>query len=222
MAEAPVHIVDDDKAVRESLIMLLEAEGMTAHGYSDAEAFLATAELADPGVAVIDVRMSGMSGLDLLRILQDRKIDLPVIIITGHADVAMAVQALKEGAIDFFEKPFDDSAFLASVRGGLDMGARAFRERRRRADIEACVATLTPREREVMALVVQGLPNKAAALELSISVRTVEIHRARVMEKMAADSLSALVRMALDLEDQDRGSRPLHDQRSTPVLKVIP
>ncbi len=215
MTDAPVHIVDDDKGVRESLIMLLEAEGLVARGYADAETFLAEAALTAPGVVVADVRMSGMSGLDLLRQLQDRRVDLPLIVITGHADVAMAVQALKEGAIDFFEKPFDDGVFLASVRGGLDIGARAFRERRRRAEIEAAAATLTPREREVMALVAQGLPNKAAAVELSISVRTVEIHRAHVMEKMGADSLSALVRMALELEDQDRAARPLHDARST-------
>ena len=217
MINVPVHIVDDDKGVRESLIMLLEAEGLVALGYRDAETFLAEAQLTAPGVVVADVRMSGMSGLDLLRALQDRRADLPVIVITGHADVSMAVQALKEGAIDFFEKPFDDRAFLASVRGGMDIGARAFRERRRRADIEACAATLTPREREVMALVAQGLPNKAAAVELSISVRTVEIHRAHVMEKMGADSLSALVRMVLELEDQDRSSRPLHDSRAPQV-----
>ena len=210
MSDALVHVVDDDKAVRESLAMLLDAEGLKALCYPDAEAFLATASLSDPGVVVADVRMSGMSGLDLLRCLQDRRIDLPVVIITGHADVAMAVQALKEGAIDFFEKPFNDAAFLASVRNGLNMGERSFHERNRRAEIDAAFATLTPREREVMSLVVQGLPNKAAAVELAISVRTVEIHRAHVMEKMKADSLSALVRMALSLEDQDRVSRPLH------------
>ncbi|TAN65691.1 MAG: response regulator transcription factor [Magnetospirillum sp.] len=217
ISDARVHIVDDDKAVRESLIMLLEAEGLAAVGYADAETFLANGCLTAPGVVVADVRMSGMSGLDLLRRLQHRRLDLPVIVITGHADVAMAVQALKEGAIDFFEKPFDDHAFLASVHGGLDIGARAFGERLRRADIQARAGTLTPREREVMALVVQGLPNKAAAAELAISVRTVEIHRARVMEKMGAESLSALVRMALDLEDRDRVSLPAHDPRLTPA-----
>lgn len=210
MSDTLVHVVDDDKAVRESLAMLLDAEGLQARCYADAESFLATAPLNLPGVVVADVRMSGMSGLDLLRHLQDRRIDLPVVIITGHAHVAMAVQALKEGALDFFEKPFDDAAFLASVRNGMNIGARSFHERSRRTEIEAAFASLTPREREVMALVVQGLPNKAAAVELAISVRTVEIHRAHVMDKMKADSLSALVRMALSLEDQDRASRPLH------------
>ena len=213
MGNALVHVVDDDKAVRDSLAMLLDAEGLDARCYADAESFLASVPLSDPGVVVADVRMAGMSGLDLLRHLQDRRLDLPVVVITGHADVAMAVQALKEGALDFFEKPFDDAAFLASVRNGLNLGERSFHERRQRADIDAAFASLTPREREVMALVVQGLPNKAAALELSISVRTVEIHRAHVMEKMKAESLSALVRMALSLEDLDRAARPLHDPR---------
>ena len=213
MGNALVHVVDDDKAVRDSLAMLLDAEGLDARLYADAERFLATAPLSAPGVVVVDVRMAGMSGLDLLRHLHDRRIDLPVVVITGHADVAMAVQALKEGALDFFEKPFDDAAFLASVRNGLNIGERSFQERKQRVEMEAAFATLTPREREVMALVVQGLPNKAAAAELSISVRTVEIHRAHVMEKMRAESLSALVRMALSLEDQDRNARPLHDPR---------
>ena len=217
MADMPVHIVDDDKAVRESLVMLLEAEGLDARGYADAHSFLTQASLPDPGVVVTDVRMPGMGGLELLRHLQDRRIDLPVIVITGHADVAMAVQALKEGAIDFFEKPFDDGALLASIRRGMNIGARVFDERRRRTQIEACAATLTPREREVMALVAQGLPNKAVAVELSISVRTVEIHRAHVMEKMGAESLSALVRMALELEDQDSAVRPLHVSHSISV-----
>lgn len=201
MGEAIVHLIDDDQGVRDSLGMLLESAGFSVELYPDAAGFLRRADLARPGCVVADVRMPGMNGLELLRWLKDRDSRLPVIIITGHAHVAMAVQALKEGAADFIEKPFDDTAFINSVRDALDLGQRAFLDLRRRSDIQAHAAALTPREREVMALIVQGLSNKAAAVELTISVRTVEIHRARVMDKMGAESLSALVRMALELEE---------------------
>jgi len=211
MTDGTIHVIDDDMGVRDSLIMLLDAAGMSAAAYADAESFLARVgnHRAEPGCIVADVRMPGMGGLRLLRHLQDKGFEMPVVVITGHADVPMAVQALKEGAADFIEKPFDDELFLRSVRSALDHGRRAYLERCRRADIQARFVTLTPREREVMMLVVQGLPNKAAAVELGISVRTVEIHRARVMEKMAADSLSALVRMALDLADMNAGLLPV-------------
>jgi len=210
MIQALVHVVDDDQAVRDSLTMLLEAADLPARAYPDAETFLAQlgtapATVPAPGCVVADVRMPGLSGLDLLRLLQERGVGLPLIVITGHADVAMAVQALKAGAADFIEKPFDDETFLNSVRDALDQGERSFRRRQRREQIETRARTLTPRENEVMARVVRGLPNKAVAADLSISVRTVEIHRARVMEKMRADSLSALVRMALELEPSPRG-----------------
>ncbi|CAA7612672.1 response regulator transcription factor [Magnetospirillum sp. SS-4] len=211
MTDGTVYVIDDDMGVRDSLIMLLDAAGMSAVAHADAESFLARVEShrAEPGCIVADVRMPGMGGLRLLRHLQDKGFEMPVVVITGHADVPMAVQALKEGAADFIEKPFDDELFLRSVRCALDHGRRAYLERCRRADIQSRFVTLTPREREVMMLVVQGLPNKAAAVELGISVRTVEIHRARVMEKMAADSLSALVRMALDLADMNTGLLPV-------------
>jgi two-component system response regulator FixJ len=202
MTQEPiVHVVDDDGAIRDALVLLLEAAGHPARAYADAAAFLAELDPAQPACVVADVRMPGMSGLELQRHLRASRIDLPVIIITGHGDVAMAVQALKEGASDFIEKPFDEDVLLASVATALDKGARAFNERRRLDDIKARAEGLTPREREVMDLVVRGLPNKAVAVELSISARTVEIHRARVMEKMAANSLSDLVRMALRMEE---------------------
>ncbi|CCG41023.1 response regulator transcription factor [Magnetospirillum molischianum] len=200
MTRPLVHIVDDDPAVRDSLSMLLESADLTPAAYPDAERFLADAALDAPGCVIADVRMPGMSGLDLLRLLNQRRLDLPLIIISGHADVAMAVEALKEGAADFIEKPFDDETFLRSTREALDRGERSFRQRCRRDEIETRFRTLTPREGEVMDRVVRGMPNKAVAADLTISVRTVEIHRARVMEKMDADSLSALVRMALALE----------------------
>jgi two-component system response regulator FixJ len=196
-----VHVVDDDGAIRDALVLLLDAAGHSARAHADAGAFLDAMDPGEPGCVVADVRMPGMSGLELQRHMAERRIDLPVIIITGHADVSMAVQALKSGAADFIEKPFDEDALLSSVARALDKGTRAFRERRHLADIAARAATLTPREQEVMALVVQGLPNKAVASELVISARTVEIHRARVMEKMGANSLSDLVRMALRIEE---------------------
>lgn len=202
-ANAIVHIVDDESAIRESLVMLLESSGHNALAHADAAAFLDALDPDQPGCVVADVRMPGMSGLELQQCLRQSRIDLPVIIITGHGDVAMAVRALKEGAADFIEKPFDEDVLLRAVGDALDKGTRAFRERQALADIGARVAELTPREREVMDLVVLGMPNKAVAAHLAISVRTVEIHRARVMEKMAAKSLSELVRMALRLEEAE-------------------
>ncbi len=201
MTDTIVHVIDDDAAIRDSLVMLLESAGHAARAHADAAGFLEALDPDQPGCVVADVRMPGMSGLELQAHLKASRIDLPVIIITGHGDVAMAVQALKDGASDFIEKPFDEDVLLRAVGDALDKGHRAFRERQALADIEARVAELTPREREVMDLVVRGLPNKAVAAELNISVRTVEIHRARVMEKMAAKSLSELVRMALRLEE---------------------
>lgn len=203
MNKAYVHLIDDDQGVRDSLAMLLDSAGIRSRCFSGAEEFIAKADLFEPGCIVVDVRMPGISGLDLLRILRERGIDLPVIVMTGHAHVSMAVQALKDGAADFIEKPFDDTIFLASVREALNRGERVLQDRRRRLEIEGRFASLTPREREVMAFIVEGLSNKAAAVQLDISVRTVEIHRARVMEKMMAESLSALVRMGLALEVSD-------------------
>lgn len=195
-----VYVVDDDQSIRESLVLLLESSGRLARSFPDSQSFLEGFEQSAPGCVIADVRMPGMSGLDLQRYLKSTGIDLPVIIITGHADVAMAVQALKEGASDFIEKPFDEDVLARSVDAALDQNRRAFRERKNLEDIRARAKDLTPREKEVMDLVVQGLANKAVAAELNISVRTVEIHRGRVMEKMNAGSLSELVRMALRLD----------------------
>lgn len=202
-ARPMVHVVDDEAAIRDSLVMLLESAGHPARAYADARQFLAEVVPDQPGCVVADVRMPGMSGLELQRRLHEDRVDLPVIIITGHGDVAMAVGALKEGASDFIEKPFDEDVLLSAVDSALDKGARAFRERRELAEIQFRAGELTPREREVMDLVVQGQPNKVVATELDISVRTVEIHRSRVMEKMRAKSLSELVRMALRLEEKE-------------------
>jgi len=202
MTPAPVvHIVDDDDAIRRALSMLARSAGYDARVYASAEAALEALRPDSSGCVVTDVRMPGMSGLDLQTALRTGGVALPVIVITGHGDVPMAVRALKQGAADFIEKPFDDAAFLDAIAQAIAADAKASGLRGARADVASRVAQLTLREREVMTLVVQGMSNHMAADALSISVRTVENHRARVMEKMGARGLSDLVRMVLKLED---------------------
>lgn len=196
-----IHVVDDEAPVRTALVMLAESAGHHAQAHASAEDFLKNAGQGASGCVVADVRMPGMSGLELQTEMKRRGMELPMIVITGHGDVAMAVQALKAGALGFLEKPFDDDVFLASVSEALEAFDRHDRERRAMADVEARVDALTQREREIMTLIAQGLSNREAARDLSISVRTVENHRARVMEKMQAKNLSDLVRMVLRLED---------------------
>lgn len=196
-----IYIVDDDQAVRDGLTALLTVKGYALKTFDSAESFLAGLAPDAVGCALLDVRMPGMSGLDLQRELKRRGVRLPVIIITGHGDVPLAVSALKAGAVDFLEKPFDSDALLASIDEALRRGisvrpGSAFDK----ATVAARVAQLTPREREVMDLVVAGHPNKVVADRLGIAVRTVEIHRARVMEKTEARNLSELIRMAILLE----------------------
>jgi two-component system response regulator FixJ len=192
-----VHIVDDDEAVRDSLAFTLDASNIKVAGYaSGLELLEHVAELAR-GLIITDVRMPGMTGLELVARLKQMGVRLPIIVLTGHADVAMAVEAMKSGAIDFIEKPFDDAALLAAVeaaRRRLESDAGRDAERN---DIEGRVAQLTAREKDVFEAVVAGESNKSAALKLGISPRTVEIYRANVMEKMRARTLSDLVRMAL-------------------------
>jgi FixJ family two-component response regulator len=200
-SESTVFIVDDDAAIREGLGALLRAKGYAVEAYESAEAFLAKAALDRvPACLLADIRMPGISGLELQRELKQRAIGLPVIVITGHGDVAQAVAALKAGAVDFLEKPFDSDALLGAVAEALRQAGAWGAAALDRAEIERRVAVLTPREREVMDLVVAGLPNKVVAFRLKIAVRTVEIHRARVMEKTGARNLSELVRMAIRLE----------------------
>lgn len=201
MPEPTVFIVDDDAAVRQGLGALLGAKGYRVEPYESAEAFLARAALDRvPACLLADIRMPGMSGLELQRQLKQRAVALPVIVITGHGDVPQAVAALKAGAVDFLEKPFDSDQLLAAVTEALRLADTKGAAAIDRAELERRVAALTPREREVMNLVVAGLPNKLIAFRLKIAVRTVEIHRARVMEKTAARNLSELVRMAIRLE----------------------
>ena len=192
-----IYVVDDDDAVRDSLEAVLLAEGFEVAGFESAEAFLTKADAQAAGCCLMDVRMPGKDGLTLLGELGDDASSLPIIVMTGHGDVPMAVKAMKLGARDFIEKPFDTNLLLAAIRSALQPAAG-----RRQASVDPALAEhvgrLTPREREVLEHLVAGRSNKEVGLELGISPRTVEIHRARLMEKMAADSLAQLVRMAID------------------------
>lgn len=192
-----VFVVDDDEAARDSLTILLEASGFRVAAFASAEAFLATHDPGRRGCALIDVRMPGMDGLQLQRELRARDIGLPAIVITGHGDVPLAVAAMKAGAIDFIEKPYAETALLEAVRRGLAFADEVGREARLAAVARERIGRLTPREREVLIQLVHGHPNKAVARNLSLSPRTVEIHRARVMEKLEAKSLPEVVRLAL-------------------------
>ena len=195
--EADAHVIDDDQAVRESIEFLLRSARLTVKTYETASAFLAVAPTIGSGCVITDVRMPGMSGIDLLRRLKEMGIGLPVIVITGHGDVPLAVEAMKFGAVDFLEKPFNDDVLLASVRSALDRSEASAQLETERAEIRARIALLTNREHEVLDGLVAGHPNKIIAFDLKISPRTVEIYRANVMTKMKAGSLSELVRMAL-------------------------
>jgi two-component system, LuxR family, response regulator FixJ len=198
--ETAIFVVDDDEAVRESLKALLAVEGYSVQAFASAEAFLAALEPQTTGCLLLDVRMPGMSGLELQRQLKQRGDGLSIIIITGHGDVPMAVTALKAGAVDFIEKPFDKDDILAAIDAAKQMMDPAALPRADRAAVLSCLSRLTPREREVMELVVAGHANKIIAHRLKIALRTVEIHRARVMEKTGAQNLSELVRMAILVE----------------------
>jgi two-component system response regulator FixJ len=195
-----VFVVDDDLAIREWLEVLLRGAGYGVVSFESAPAFLAGYEDGMPGCLVLDIRMPGMSGLELQARLRERGIQLPVIFITSHGDVPMAVEAMRAGAIDFLLKPFQDPDLLDRVRLALAMDAANRAERSEVAAIRGRMASLTPRESEVMHLVVEGKANKVIATDLNLSQRTVEIHRARVMDKMGATSLAHLVRMVLDVE----------------------
>ncbi len=196
-AEAVVHVIDDDQAVRESLTFLLKSAGLAVQTYESATAFLHDEPKKKTGCVVTDVRMPDISGIDLLHRLTELQVNLPVIVITGHGDVPLAVEAMKSGALDFLEKPFDDDALLTSVHAALrHQGADAKREADRTEIIEK-LATLSNRERQVLEGLVAGHPNKTIAFDHGISPRTVEIYRANLMSKMQAGSLSDLVRMAL-------------------------
>ena len=192
-----VHVVDDDEAMRDSMAFLLRAENFQVQTYADAADFLAALPQIKVGCVVTDVRMPGMSGIELLQRLRELKVSVPVIVVSGHGDVPLAVEAMKTGALDFIEKPFDDDVFLRAVRTALGAQAVDSQRQAQKATINSRLESLSNREREVLEGLVAGHPNKTIAYDLGISPRTVEIYRANVMEKMQARSLSDLVRMAL-------------------------
>src|SRR5262245_14113569 len=195
--EGTVHVIDDDDAMRESLAFLFKTAKVPVQTYDSATAFLTQAPELASGCIVTDVRMPGLSGIDLLKRLRDLKITIPVIVVTGHGDVPLAVDAMKYGASDFLEKPFDDDILLAAVRNALSQQATDQEHQAQRAKIEQRLALLSPRERQVLDGLIAGHANKVIAFDLGISPRTIEIYRANVMTKMEAASLSDLVRMAL-------------------------
>ena len=191
-----VHVIDDDDASRESLVFLLASAGIGADGYASAEAFLEALPKVDAACVVTDVRMPGMSGIDLLHRLRQTDKRLPVVIMTGHGDIPMAVEALKAGAFDFLEKPFEDEQMISIVRSAVEQGSTNRRQADDKALILSRIEMLTAREKQVFEGLVAGHPNKTIAYDLGISPRTVEIYRANVMTKLEASSLSEVIRMA--------------------------
>ena len=192
-----VAVIDDDAAVRDSLAWLLKSAGWEVKLYSSAEEYLDSGEIGCSGCLILDVRMPGMSGLKLHQQLTADDVRVPVILLTGHADVPMAVKALKSGVFDFLEKPFDDHILLSRVQQALDHNKEVQHSQDMHQGAEQRLVLLTPREREVLGLICSGYSNKMMASELGISCRTIEIHRGRVMDKMQVDSLSSLVRMGV-------------------------
>ncbi|HEY0266633.1 MAG TPA: response regulator FixJ [Rhizomicrobium sp.] len=196
MSDIVVHLIDDDEEIRRALAFLLGTAGFAARVYESAELFLETYAGSGAGVIVSDVRMPGMDGLQLLKSLRAKGVSLPVVIMTGHADVALAVEAMKSGATDFIEKPFSDDVLLAAIQTALASRA-AGGTGGDSGPARARLATLTAREKEVLEGLLAGHPNKTIAYDLGLSPRTVEVHRANLMTKMGAGSLSELVRMTL-------------------------
>ncbi|MBS0377747.1 MAG: response regulator transcription factor [Proteobacteria bacterium] len=196
-----VFIVDDDHAVRNSLLLLAKSVGLAATAFGSAQQFLDHYDALQPGCLLLDVRMPGMSGIELQQQLNMRGAMIPVIFITGHGDVPMAVEAMQHGAFDFLQKPFRDQDLLERIRRALEKDSANRSQIAERSRIRERRDSLTPREREVLMLVASGKPNKIMAGDLGLSQRTVEIHRARVMEKMEASSLAQLVRMVMELEE---------------------
>jgi FixJ family two-component response regulator len=198
--QATVFIVDDDASIRHAMQLLLRSVKLSAEIFPSADEFLDQYDVSRAGCLVLDIRMPGLGGLELQERLLSMGSSMPIIFITGHADVPMAVEAMQKGAFDFIQKPFRDQELLDRISEALSVDRRQRSEQEGRAEVEARFLKLTNREREVMELVVTGKPNKIIAYELGTSQRTVEIHRSRVMDKMQARSLAELVRMSLQLE----------------------
>ncbi len=204
-----VFIVDDDEAVRESLALLMRSVGLHAKCYPSAQSFLNEFNPAKQfGCLVLDIRMPGMSGLELLRELQDSPPIPPIIFITAHGDVPMAVEAMRQGAVDFLQKPFRDQALLDRISSALEQAEQLYHQWQQEAEITHRLESLTPREQQVLDLMLAGKANKVIAMDLGLSQRTVEIHRARVMEKLQVRSLARLVRIVLSVRPDI--ADPLH------------
>ncbi|MDE1934747.1 response regulator FixJ [Bradyrhizobium sp.] len=192
-----IHVIDDDAAMRDSLAFLLDVNGFQAEVFESANTFIAKAMNNAPACVVSDIRMPGMNGIELVRKLKTDGISCPVILITGHGDVALAVEAMKAGAVDFIEKPFDDAILLGAIRSALESRPASQGDSAARTEAQARLAELSPRERDVLQGLVAGKINKVIAHELSISPRTVEVYRANLMAKTGARSVSELMRIAL-------------------------
>ncbi|MGP0088860.1 MAG: response regulator FixJ [Xanthobacteraceae bacterium] len=213
MSDDPVvHIIDDDDAMRDSLAFLLGSARIRVRSYETAVAFLNSINGMAPGCIITDVRMPQISGVELLQRLRALEIGLPVVVITGHGDVPLAVEAMKLGAVEFLEKPFDDEVLLAAVKSALNRSERSVRHDAERAEIHDRLDALSTRERQVLGGLMAGQANKVIAFDLGISPRTVEIYRANVMTKMKATSLSDLVRMALSAGVLSDPARPERQQ----------
>jgi two-component system, LuxR family, response regulator FixJ len=192
-----IHVIDDDAAMRDSLAFLLDVNGFAPEVYESADAFMGGVDLNSLACVISDIRMPGMNGIELVRKLKGGGSSCPVILITGHGDVALAVEAMKAGAVDFIEKPFDDAALLDAIRGALGARPAAEGDNAAKKEAEARLAELSPRERDVLQGLVAGKINKVIAHDLSISPRTVEVYRANLMAKTGARSMSELMRLAL-------------------------
>ena len=200
--EQTVYIVEDDEAVRDSLSLLLQSEGLPVSAYDRGSRFLEDWRPDMAGCVVLDIRMPEMDGMELQEALVERGSDLPIIFVTGHGDVPLAVEAMRQGAVDFIEKPYHEEQLLEKIRSALSENAEQRQVREEKQVILDRLAELTPREREIMDRMIAGQANKVIAIELNISQRTVEIHRSRVMHKMGTHSLAQLVRMVLNVQDE--------------------
>jgi two-component system response regulator FixJ len=197
-----VHLVDDDEAIRRSAGFMLKTSGFHVRTYESGVELLKTASNLEPGCILLDIRMPGMDGLEVQTALRDKGVGLPVVIMTGHGDVGLAVQAMKAGAVDFIEKPFEKAVLLSAIEQGMERLMRATRDGSRAEEAGVRLQVLTPREREVLDGLAGGLPNKTIAYDLGISPRTVEIHRANLMTKLGVRSLSEALRIAFAAQDK--------------------